>query len=667
MFGIGKSSPKKSSQEPFNPKQFLLDHCEKMVLGLFVAASGWLVYQGFSSNRFDSSTKTPENLQEQSLGARSKIVGENHWSTIVQSEPGRLVTVRFAAKTDTVRMPTDAKGYAIGRWENKVLQKGGKRGDPEIVSPFDIEVKSFFGVIAMSSGRPAPADELPNAPPVTEDRRRGRNRPVVNATSVERKLDMKYDKGFEVRPNDVVAPNRKPKPKEWKVVPKIVGFNAVTAVVDHQQLLSNYKREFELAAGYMSNRDAPNYIGFQVQRADVTDSPNQEATEALWQDAPECSTAGQMKMLDLWAGEAKEISVDSYLEKDILAMPIPPVLLADYAPLASHSLIPQIQITRTFMGGAMEGSEGSSSDGAMVEGGSMGPTEGESSEGGFRMAPSMTAEETALVAAATPKIPVFSSHKLIRFFDFGVKPNRIYRYRIRLVLEDPNFPRLESLKVNTATMKPETVIRVQQLEDAYRAEVQKLAPGKKILVRNSKMLSPWSDASTTASLKIPTELFAGGIELAVTGVKAKILYGEWDGKVGLMVPKTTIVDRGTVLSGPSVEGVNDVIHPVTKVIKQVSGFVFKNPVTIADLRGGQPLAAQNRPEKHDKDPLPAAAEVVAYDPRTGDLVISSEFGDLEKYRMYSFADEVEAMEKAARANREQANREQASPNPNSNK
>jgi hypothetical protein len=99
-----------------------------------------------------------------------------------------------------------------------------------------------------------------------------------------------------------------------------------------------------------------------------------------------------------------------------------------------------------------------------------------------------------------------------------------------------------------------------------------------------------------------------------------------------------------------------------KVIKQVTGFGYKNPVTIADLRGGQPLAAQNRPEKHDKDPLPSAGEIVAFDPRTGDLVISGEFSDLEDYRMYSFADEVEAMEKAAKSNKDAG-----LPSPNMNK
>jgi hypothetical protein len=662
MFGIGKSSPKKSAKEPFNAKQFLLDHCEKMILALFVGASGWLVYQGFSGSAFDSASKTPDSLKEQSVGARNRIVSENHWTNIVQSEPGRLVTARFAAKSETSRKPTTHEPYSIGRLDNKDLQKGGKRGDPEIVSPFDIEVKSFFGVIALSSIRPAPADDLPNAPPITEDRRRGRAKNAVVST-VERKLDPKYDKGYNpLSPNVDLLKNRKPKPKEWKVVPKVVGFNAVTAVVDHQLLLSNYKREFELAAGYLQNRDSPNYIGFQVQRADVTDSPNQEAAEAQWQDAPECSTAGQLKMLDFWAGEAKEIAVDTYLEKDILAMPIPPVLLADYAPLASHALIPQIKILPVFMGSGEGGSEGSGMEGPMMEGsGSEGAMEGEGS-GGFRVAPLMTPEETAMVAAATPKIPVYSTHKLIRFFDFGVQLNRIYRYRIRLVVEDPNFPRLESLKVNTASMKPETVARVQQLEDAYRAEVQKLPPGKKIFVRNSKLVSPWSSASALASLRPPTELFASSVDVTVTGVKAKLVYGEWDTKMGLMVPKGVIAERGMVLSGPPVEGGSDVIHPVMKVIKQVTGFGYKNPVTIADLRGGQPLAAQNRPEKHDKDPLPSAGEIVAFDPRTGDLVISGEFSDLEDYRMYSFADEVEAMEKAAKSNKDAG-----LPSPNMNK
>jgi len=686
MFGRGKSStPKpstsKSPSEPFNAKQFLLNHCEKIVLALFVGVTAWLVYDGFNAATLEAA-KTPEDLATRANRARKEITDDNHW-TVLQNEPGRLVKAKFAAKSETSREPTLAEPYSIGRLDGKDLQKGGKRGDPVVVAPVQIQVESFFGTIAVFSNRPASVDELPDAPPVTEDKRRGRGRPAA-ASSVERVLDAKYDKGYQKSIAVETLKGRKSKPKDAKVVPKIVGFNAVTAVINHEELVSSFRQEFESAAGYQTNRDSPNYLGYQVQRADVTDLNGQEVAEGQWQDASECNTNGQLKMLDLWAGEAKEVSVETYLEKDVLTMPIPPVLLVDYRPLATHYMIPKLDEVASSSGGY----GGLSSDYSMPSSPNTGPSSGAPSglmmgsgpsmgsgpPGGSQTGRSrgpvvanvMTAEETALVLASNPKVTTFSTYKLIRFYDFGVKPNRIYQYRVRIVLEDPNFPRLESFKVNASTMKPETVARVQQLEDAYRAELLKMGPNKKLLIRKSELTSKWSEPSSQVSLRIPTELFASRVEgtwnrMPVVGgqakdlsiveslmAKATLVYAEWDTNLAVLVPKSFIADRGTVLSGLSSgsDGGLDVIHPVTKAIKQLTGFAFEDPVTIADLRGGQPLAAEKRKDNREKDPLPAGGEVIAYDPRTGDLVISLEFSDLEKYRMHSFADEVEAAEKA---------------------
>jgi len=692
MFGKGKSSPKKSSGTPFNAKQFLLDHCEKIILAIFIGFTGWLVYDGFSANTFESA-KTPEDLSGRSSRALDDIVNKNHWE-VIKAEPGRLVKAKFAAKSETARQPTLADPYIIGRLDGKDLQKGGKRGDPEVIAPFDVRVQSYFGAIAISSNKTAPADELDDAPAVADEKKRGRAKPSATTTdTVERKLAERYDKGFQKSASGEVDKGRKAKPKDAKVVPKIVKFNAVTAVVDHEKLLMAYKQEFELAPGYQPNRDSPNYLGYQVQRADVTGAVDQEIAEDKWLDATTCNTKEQLKMLDIWAGEAKEVSEELYLEKDILTMPIPPVLLSDYRPLATHPLIPEIKpVAATGLGatsaygqsgGSTYGQSGGSGGpggpggsqygvGASPNGPSAGGAAGYGQSGGGRagpVAPAMTAEETALIAAATPKTPTFSTYKMIRFFDFNVEPNRIYRYRVRFVVEDPNFPRLETFKVNTSSMKSETVVRVQQMEDAYRAEVLKMGTNKKVLIRDSKLSSKWSKPSSTISLTLPTELYASKLEAGswtqqkiVGGQKqefatvesiaarATLVYAEWDIKLALLVPKSTSAERGTVLSGPGPEWGLDVIHPVTKVIKQLTGFAYSDPVTVADIRGGQPLAAEKRlgTKGAKEDPLPSAGEVVAFNPRTGDLVISREFSDLERYRMYSFSDEIEAADEKAK-------------------
>jgi hypothetical protein len=81
----------------------------------------------------------------------------------------------------------------------------------------------------------------------------------------------------------------------------------------------------------------------------------------------------------------------------------------------------------------------------------------------------------------------------------------------------------------------------------------------------------------------------------------------------------------------------DVIHPITKVIKWLTGFKFSEPVTIVDVRGGQPLAAEKR--GRERDPLPSGGEVIGFDPRSGNLIISREFEALTDYEMLSFSTE----------------------------
>ncbi len=156
-----------------------------------------------------------------------------------------------------------------------------------------------------------------------------------------------------------------------------------------------------------------------------------------------------------------------------------------------------------------------------------------------------------------------------------MKAGKTYRYRVRLILEDPNYPRLESFSPKTSNMKPEVVSRVQELVATDKAIAAK-APAGKTPPRNSKRTSPWSDPSSPIEILVPTELYAsqtagqwetkriGNTKSEVTletSIKATLVYGEWSKEFSLLVPKKQTLDRGSVLSGPAPEGGLDVIHP----------------------------------------------------------------------------------------------------------
>jgi hypothetical protein len=654
MFGRGKASektpskPKKSSGASFAWKTMLLNHVEKIAMGIFLAFTGYLVYEGLLAGKFETS-KSPEELALQAQKARTEIETGAHWNVIKAERP---MPNDFVKLVDDARKDMDAAPYVIVNIPERVsnVSGGEKRGDPELFAPIEVKAASFFGSIAVFSPKPAKADELPNAPPVGDGKR---PRKPPTATTPPRNLIPAYDVGFQPKPGAapaIAAPTmgRLGRPVESKVVPKLTYFNVVTAAVPHELMADSYKKAFASATAYFPDRDSPNYLGYEVQRVDVTDNPERAIDESEWKEATSCSLDSQLKEKNSWVGTCDEISLANYIVDQILTMPIPPILLSDYRPLFSHPLIPRLDLVRK-TASAGDSTEPMDDSEPTDDG-----TSPDDSSGDSGMPSASAAEDPKNI----PKQLEITDYKLLRFVDFDVKLDRMYRYRVRLALEDPNYTRAKGFSPKTSDMKPEVVARVQVLEAADADALSKLAPGQK-LVRNSKLQTLWSEASTPVVTRKPTELYSGKasgnwvqmktpngkaeVAVEIMPLKATLVYAEWAEELSLLVSqRKNDIERGTVLSGvpyvgTAVEPGLDAIHPISKVIKWVKDFKFANPVTIADIRGGQPLAAEKRSK--EKDPLPSGGEVVAYDPRTGELIVSREFEATVPYQMLGFTDE----------------------------
>ncbi len=659
MFGRGKSSEKpastkakKRASSSFPWKAWLLNNIEKIAMGLFVAFTGYLVYDGLTAGKYDSS-KSPEDLSVQARTAKSEMETKDHWNDI-KLEPERAMPNDFVKLVDGARRDMDPTLYIVDNIPEKVSGVSGeKRGDPEFFAPIEVQGNSYFGTIAVFSPKPAKADELLNAPPVGDGKRP--RKPPTPATPA-RTLIPTFDVGFQPKagtppPAAPAVSGRSGRVVENKVVPKLTHFNVVTAAVPHQMIADSYKKVFASAADYRPDRDSPQYLGYEVQRVDVTDNPERTIDEAEWKEATSCMLEAQLKEKQSWVGTCEEVAVAKYVVDHVLTMPIPPILISDYRPLASHPLVPRLDLVRKTTSGGDDGQP--MDDSSPPED----TTSGNDESSGGMVVPNVAAIEDAKYA---PKMLEATDYKLLRFVDFAVNLNRVYRYRVRLALEDPNYPRAKSLAPRTSDLKTQVGDRVQVLEAADADAIAKLAPGKKH-ERSSKQYTPWSKESSPVVTHKPVELYSskavgswtvmktpnGKSEVSVETMplKAAIVYAEWSPDLSLLVPhKKNEVERGTVLSGIAYVGSTsnpepglDAIHPVSKVIKWVKDFKFSNPVTIADIRGGQPLAAEKRGK--DKDPLPSGGEVVAYDPLTGELVISREFESTLPYQMLGFTHE----------------------------
>ncbi len=179
-----------------------------------------------------------------------------------------------------------------------------------------------------------------------------------------RHLDPKFDRGFGSR-TPAAAGGDDPgmmgtgfkgmnNAKDKKPAYKSVLFSSVVAVVPYEDQLRSYSKELAESANFDAGRDMPNYLGFEVQRADVTKDPSQEVSEDQWEDL---ESAGSKALLEAstkeWAGQSNEVVPGQFIDPN-LSMPIPPVYIRDYRPFVKHPLlkVPQAPASSDPSGGA---------------------------------------------------------------------------------------------------------------------------------------------------------------------------------------------------------------------------------------------------------------------------------------------------------------------------
>ncbi len=137
---------------------------------------------------------------------------------------------------------------------------------------------------------------------------------------------------------------------------------------------------------------------------------------------------------------------------------------------------------------------------------------------------------------------------------------------------------------------------------------------------------------------------------SVPGGVINMVYAAWDEARSVDVPRTEKIEKGAVLAGKLAKTKPaSIIHPVTKVVLSDPDYVFEDGLTIIDFQVPQPMSSHNAA----RDPLLTASEVLAFNPKTGELMVSNEFNDFTNYRMFSFADEIEEAAKAPRIQREE--------------
>lgn len=721
-------------------QELLFRHFEKGIFAALVVVAGLLVYSGLKMPNYLDKQKP--DAMEQGANQVKTSIDEDHWAQILENED-RLTKVDVVARTNESIRPVSAQTYTmLHPWEGKSVDSSLKREDPKLLPPVELMVTGVVANLAVKSRDGVYAlNDLEDAEPIVktpekkrpERPKRGRGAmammgsgsemdsgmmeggdmasgmmggemasgmmpgmpgmagesgttgmgmpgmmgPGMGGATAGRRLDAKkFDQGF--RPT--LTANS-------KLVPVMGHFIAGVAVMPHNELYAAFDEALKNRDGYDPRRDQPFYLGFQLQRADVTDKSVDQLTEQDWVLRLN-STFYKQLLIGSWAGYAKEIVSGKYRDPE-LTTPIPPVLLEHYAAFASHPKVPlgdedpraafQTQqpgseipagpilpdanedAAETFGSAPPRGAFGGVGIPGMMEsggmaGGMMGPPGMMGGGSGMMEAPGMMGSGmgmgmgmmgSGMGMMAGASIESQPDYKLIRFYDFrdlsgrdpaAPKVGRKYVYRIRVAIEDPNLPRNAVMRPSNGSLTTEVFRRVEQ-------EKKKGKSG------NSIRWTEFSQPSPAISLPPITGAYVGpvvaavtrkmqvdGREIEVTNKPAtgKVVGTKWDSAYQVPMPILMDVSRGSVLAK---KGEVDIPDPLSMNVKKLPDADLNLEAVVVDLGGGQELDIAKDPEA-DKNatPLLSPSWMLLFD-ADGGLRVVDELDSQKGYRLYSFADD----------------------------
>jgi len=215
-------------------------------------------------------------------------------------------------------------------------------------------------------------------------------------------------------------------------------------------------------------------------------------------------------------------------------------------------------------------------------------------------------------------------YKLIRFNDFNVEEGRKYRYRVKVYVEDPNYPSDHYAAPSLAGLDPAAQNRVRDLE------TKDAKSGK---AKSTALASDYSVASDVVTLPPAEWFYAGKVNPGTdkfyphlgTGTALTVVQ---DVTKHVDVPGKFEISRGSTLNF-TLEKL-DVIHPAYGEKRKLEKYTFQTNAVVADLRGGQEIPPLNQARD---DGLTAPGEILYVD-AAGNMNVRDEADDVEYFHRF---------------------------------
>ncbi len=700
----------------------LLQHVEKIVLGVVVLVAAYVVYAGYSLPKFDGG-KAPDDLKKLSESSSTFIRNPETWTKI---QPVRVVPNKLDEQLEKATAPNIDTAYRLPMpWKKPDFPRLAPRVDPKLFAPINIKVVPVMGPLAyidpntgMAGGGegygmsgvsttidpldpvPEEEDDKPKKPKPKKKRPNrllGEGMPAIEEEMMPPVEGSGYPGMGGMGPGGVLSNVAGPIHPEadrgyrpsMGAISKAGQAMVILAVVPYEKQIEEYEKSLSESLEYNPMRDSPRYLMFHVERADVTEGDDPAKIE--WRRLNTNAAKAEMRM---WAGTPGEISDPLYLDPipgansggagmpmpsmsaesyqggsgmaggtvshnwGVLTHPAPPFMLRDIWDMLTHPDVPLMKLTSTTgypnseMGPGMPGMPGAPGTRLGPDGKPLPPEEddfpgiglpqpGAMNQPGFGGYPNpygsagmpygegsgMPGMSGMADPNARPK------YKLLRFTDTGVEQGRKYRYRLKVFLEDPNYP-LNFPAPPPVSLDNEVQDRVKKLM-ASDAKAAAKRPGWKTYWRESD----WSEASEAVALPPAERFLALSADPPVlstilpdrpgvpsTQPDAKILTVIWDPTKAADLAAEEEIYRGSLVRFVAEAWA---VHPVKLEVRSLPKIEFNTASIVADIQGGENIPTVRKAT----DALKSPAEVLVFDAQ-GNLSVEDETDDIEDVRRF---------------------------------
>jgi len=526
-------------------KEFFAQNTEKIVFAVVVVCFALIVYSAGAREKLPvtgNQTITPDKLA--SFAGDAKGAWERR-----ALNPEDYKTPNYQAIVGRSQVPIEEPIYRLEKpFDRSVIQQRRKRGEPPLYTVEGLRGSAGCGQVSM----------------VRQPDNAAGPHPAGHATAPR------------VMPNmggaSLIQGQR------WVVL---------TGLVPIEKQVQDYYDYFKTAQARTPN-DVPIYVGYLVQRVEVSGADAGGPPD--WGNSVTLDSPTARKEATLtWAqatSMAQEVADPKFLDKDQrLCFPLPPLAGGQWDESVVHK--PEIPLLfRTYQGypepGVAPPEAEKSDDPFAMQGqtpGSYGPAQpdygprpvapppraafddpaysgqaiGPMGPGTYGYGPPMPGHYGPGAYAAGPYISGQTGqgvkHYLFRFFDLKVEAGKRYRYRVRLVLQNPN------LGVEDRYLGDQVLAKKQQIEEQAK-KLKSAGDGKgasTLLPQWKYIESDWTDPTEAISVPRDSRLLALSVQAPpriAEEPSGKVLVICWVKDQGIEAFAERSVDRGKVANFP---------------------------------------------------------------------------------------------------------------------